>query len=107
MLKDNTDPEYLFLKTLNEQQQEIIETQKKTIELLKKQINQYKNAMLQGAIFKYKNGEKVFIPIFFIPDRNMLIVDEDYPIDFELNFDDDTIADWLKACNNIVKKDTE
>ena len=47
MLKDNTDPEYLFLKTLNEQQQEIIETQKKTIELLKKQINQYKNAMLQ------------------------------------------------------------
>ena len=101
------DVDKSVLVALNKNQHETIQMMDEFIKILQKNIESYKAAMKQGVIFHYKNGEKVFVPLFFIIDKDMLVVKDEYPVSFETTFSASDLESWFEDCKNILEENQE
>ena len=60
-----------------------------------------------GALFHFKDGTGAFVPAFQDPKEVLSKFDE-RPIRFVINFDEDTLATWIRDCAALVeRKDNE
>ncbi len=94
-----------MLRDLNKAQQEYIDALKKENEMLKKNIEVYKNSMKKGMVFIYENNEAVFIPVFFEPLKQLLVIDGYTPKDCKLNFTTNDLKAWINKCSSLIEKD--
>lgn len=94
MIKD-TEQEISLMK---EEFNTIESLYEKTLEELK----QYKVARSFGATFHYHNHEDKFLPIFVLDDS--IIIDEEYPYEYTLNFDKELLSFWLAKCGENIRE---
>ncbi len=99
------------MEDYDELYEEHVKLQNKNMELmdtntmLMSKIAQLSQSLKYGATFHFFNSEPKLQPIF--STVRGITSNGERPHKYELNFDDDTLADWLEECEHTLIQETK